>query len=312
MSATGLALLLATGMTGMQALQKAPQLTDAVIAGITDTPMKTQQKGNAKAATTDILTVSKKAADEVANAPSGEAVQSVVPSYAKKGTLDSVTGKDARQEQEDITKELDKRYAAAQKAGKTFDVAQEVTDIEKSYTGADQTMDDTMSDFFSSLIKGWGQSYKLQNGLIIANDGDDSNRDNGVGGTRDEAYSPDDETNNFRDFVNDSQGVSLESKAQQLVFGEATIKADGSYVQDKKSKDGSLEVLYFTDPMYDAGTTLYKIDGLASYLDPETGSTVYRKISNHNNTRFRDKYFQPYDKGTNTWNYNLYNLDKIR
>lgn len=302
MSATGLALLLATGMTGMQALQKAPQLTDAVIAGITDTPMKTQQKGNAKAATTDVLTVGKKAADEVTNAPSGESVQSVVPSYAKKGTLDSVTGKDARQEQEDITKELDKRYAAAQKAGKTFDVAQEVADIEKSYTGADQTMDDTMSDFFSSLIKGWGQSYKLQNGLIIANEGD----------TRKEDYAPDNDDGNFRDFVNDSQGIALESKAQQLIFGEATIKADGSYVQDKKSKDGSLEVLYFTDPMYDAGTTLYKIDGLASYLDPETGSTVYRKISNHNNTRFRDKYFQPYDEDTNTWNYNLYNLDKIR
>lgn len=312
MSATGLALLLATGMTGMQALQKAPQLTDAVIAGITDTPMKTQQKGNAKAATTDVLTVGKKAADEVTNAPSGESVQSVAPSYVKKGTVDTVTGKDARQEQEAITKELEKRYDAAQKAGKPFDVAQEVTDIEESYKGADQTMDDTMSDFFSSLIKGWGQSYKLQNGLIIANDGDDSKIDDGQGGLRNEAYSPDNDDGNFRDFVNDSQGIALESAAQSLIFGEGRgmVSADASGVKTETS--GNLSVRYFTDPLYGAGAQLYKIDGLASYLDPETGSTVYRKISNHNNTRFRDKYFQPYDKDTNTWNYNLYNLDKIR
>lgn len=311
MSATGLALLLATGMTGMQALQKAPQLTDAVISGITDTPMKTQQKGSAKAATTDVLTVGKKAADEVTDTASGTSVKKVAPEYAKKGTIDTVTGKELGDEELSFTKSLKEQE---KKQGKKFDLQSEVDNYRKTVSGADGTIDENMDKFLSDLVKGWGSTYTINNdGILQSIAGDNGvHVESGEGDTRKEDYAPDNDDGNFRDFVNDSQGVSLESKAQQLVFGEATIKADGSYVQDKKSKDGSLEVLYFTDPMYDAGTTLYKIDGLASYLDPETGSTVYRKISNHNNTRFRDKYFQPYDKGTNTWNYNLYNLDKIR
>lgn len=303
MSATGLALLLATGMTGMQALQKAPQLTDAVIAGITDTPMKTQQKGDAKAATTDVLTVGKKAVQEVADTASGTSVKAVVPEYAKKGTTDTVTGKDLNEEEKEITRALQKQQ---KEQGSKFDISSAVEQLKPSVSGADNTLDENMDKFLLDLVKGWGSTYTINNDGIL------QSIESREGDIRKEDYAPDNDDGNFRDFVNDSQGIALESKAQQLIFGEATIKADGSYVQDKKSKDGSLEVLYFTDPMYDAGTTLYKIDGLASYLDPETGSTVYRKISNHNNTRFRDKYFQPYDKDTNTWNYNLYNLDKIR
>lgn len=303
MSATGLALLLATGMTGMQALQKAPQLTDAVIAGITDTPMKTQQKGDAKAATTDVLTVGKKAVQEVADTASGTSVKAVVPEYAKKGTTDTVTGKDLNEEEKEITRALQKQQ---KEQGSKFDISSAVKQLKPSVSGADNTLDENMDKFLLDLVKGWGSTYTINNDGIL------QSIESSEGDIRKEDYAPDNDDGNFRDFVNDSQGIALESKAQQLIFGEATIKADGSYVQDKKSKDGSLEVLYFTDPMYDAGTTLYKIDGLASYLDPETGSTVYRKISNHNNTRFRDKYFQPYDKDTNTWNYNLYNLDKIR
>lgn len=303
MSATGLALLLATGMTGMQALQKAPQLTDAVIAGITDTPMKTQQKGDAKAATTDVLTVGKKAVQEVADTASGTSVKAVVPEYAKKGTTDTVTGKDLNEEEKEITRALQKQQ---KEQGSKFDISSAVEQLKPSVSGADNTLDENMDKFLLDLVKGWGSTYTINNDGIL------QSIESSEGDIRKEDYAPDNDDGNFRDFVNDSQGIALESKAQQLIFGEATIKADGSYVQDKKSKDGSLEVLYFTDPMYDAGTTLYKIDGLASYLDPETGSTVYRKISNHNNTRFRDKYFQPYDKDTNTWNYNLYNLDKIR
>lgn len=311
MSATGLALLLATGMTGMQALQKAPQLTDAVIAGITDTPMKTQQKGDAKAATTDVLTVGKKAVQEVADTASGTSVKAVVPEYAKKGTTDTVTGKDLNEEEKEITRALQKQQ---KEQGSKFDISSAVEQLKPSVSGADNTLDENMDKFLSDLVKGWGSTYTINNdGILQSIAGDNGvHAESGEGDIRKEDYAPDNDDGNFRDFVNDSQGIALESAAQSLIFGEGRgmVPADASGVKTETS--GNLSVRYFTDPLYGAGAQLYKIDGLASYLDPETGSTVYRKISNHNNTRFRDKYFQPYDKDTNTWNYNLYNLDKIR